>query len=309
MNRIKRFIKKHKYLFLFTKNAILPFQEFYYKYLISDERLLKRLYKKRLGKELNLKNPKTFNEKLQYLKLVQRDEKFSIMSDKYRVREYVKEKIGEDILVPLLWHGKNPKDIPWEKLPNKFVIKANHNSGPVIIVTDKEKIDKKWVEKELKYQLRVNYYLKNREYNYKNIPRKIIIEKLLESEDGKPIKDYRFFCFDGKPEFIAVDIDINNKENTRRNLYDLNWNLMEEEISYPKEISKSIKKPDKLDKMIEISKKLSEGLVHARIDFYVVNNKIYFSEITFYHQSGLGIIRPAEFDKYLGNLIEIGIST
>lgn len=91
------------------------------------------------------------------------------------------------------------------------------------------------------YRLKVNYYLIGREYNYKNIPRKIIIEKLLESEDGKPIKDYRFFCFDGKPEFIAVDIDINNKENTRRNLYDLNWNLMEEEISYPKEISKSIK--------------------------------------------------------------------
>lgn len=306
MNRIKRFIKKHKYLFLFTKNAILPFQEFYYKYLISDERLLKRLYKKRLGKELNLRNPETFNEKLQYLKLVQRDEKFSIMSDKYRVREYVKEKIGEDISVPLLWHGENPRDIPWEKLPNKFVIKANHNSGPVIIVTDKEKIDKKWVEKELKYQLRVNYYLSKREYNYKNIPKKIIIEKLL----GENINDYKFWVFNGKFEFCQIISD--RGKNIKMDLVNDNFQLLPftRANHFKKEFPhnyNNLRKPKKWQEMIKIAEILSNSEPFCRVDLYYNNNKIFFGELTFYPAGGFIRFSPdhEKYDLFYGKKIEL----
>jgi hypothetical protein len=303
MNRIKRFIKKHKYLFLFIQNTILPFREFYLKYLISDEKLLKKLYKKKLGKELNLKNPKTFNEKLQYLKLVQKDEKFSILSDKYRVREYVKEKIGEDYLIPLLWHGENPKDIPWEKLPNKFVIKTNHDSGSAIIVTDKKKIDKKWVEKELKYRLKVNYYLKGREYNYKNIPKKIIIEKLL----GENINDYKFFCFDGIPKFMFIATDRGNlsKGGTKFDFYDLNMNRIKVKQHYPNSTYK-FKIDEDFYKMIELAKKLSQDFKHVRVDFYKINNQIFFGEMTFYHFSGFEKFEPEKYDRIFGEYIKLG---
>jgi hypothetical protein len=226
------------------------------------------------------------------------------MSDKYRVREYVKEKIGENILVPLLWHGENPKDIPWEKLPNKFVIKVNHDSGSVIIVKDKEKIDKKWVEKELAYRLKVNYYLIGREYNYKNIPRKIIIEKLL----GENINDYKFFCFNGIPEMVQVDLD--RYTDHKRLFYDLEWNKLDHVLAPNEEMvsfDKKVEKPKNLKKMIKYAKILSNELPVSRIDFYEIGDKVYFGEITLHHGSGTEKFYPnhEKWDEYYGAKIKL----
>lgn len=306
IEKLKERLKKHKYLYLYLKTIALPFRKFYLKNLISDERLLKKLYKKEFGKQLNLENPQTFNEKLQYLKLIQKDEKFSILTDKYRVREYVREKIGEEALIPLLWVGERPEDIPYNNLPNKFVIKVNHDSGGVIIVPDKRILDKKWVTKELKYHLKTDYYLYSREYNYKNIPKKILIEEYLEPEDDKGLIDYKIFCFDGNPKFLFVATDRNNpkKGGTKFDFYDINFKKIPVKQHYPNS-NYYMERPPQLDKMLEYSKKLSEGLSTVRIDFYINKGKVYFGEMTFYHFGGLKRFEPEKYDYLFGTYIKL----
>lgn len=159
--------------------------------------------------------------------------------------------------------------------------------------------------KKMRRWLRTNYYLQNREWVYKDIKPRIICEKFLVQNDSDELKDYRFFCFDGEPKFIAVDFSITDKKKTRRNLYDLQLNLMDEEISYPKELNVKVDKPAKLEEMIDISRKLSSSFPHARVDFYYIDNRIIFSEITFFHQSGMGKISPEEFEIEMGNWLEL----
>jgi hypothetical protein len=260
-----------------------------------------------MKKLLNFKKPKTYNEKIQWLKLYNRKNFLINLVDKYKVRSYITEKIGEKYLIPLLWVGENPKEIPWEKLPKSFVIKANHGSGQNLIIKDRKKIDKSYIEKIIKEWLKYDHYLIGREWAYKNVRRKIIIEKYIEAEDGKNLKDYRFFCFNGNPEFIVVDINIidKTKKSTKRNLYDLDWNFIDEEISYPNDKNTQIKKPKKLKEMIEISKILSKNFKHMRVDLYENGGEIYFGELTFYHQAGFGKFKSKNFAIKIGNLINI----
>ncbi len=150
-----------------------------------------------------------------------------------------------------------------------------------------------------------NYYWQSREFVYKDIKPRILCEKFLIQNGEDELRDYRFFCFNGEPKFIAVDFSITDKKKTRRNLYDLKWNLMDAEISYPKETNIKVKKPEKLDEMIELSKRLSSGFPHARVDFYYIENEIIFGEITFFHQSGMGIISPENFEINMGNWLEL----
>lgn len=281
----------------FIKQAVLKLiPKIFYPYL------LKRWYKINTGKTLDLKHPKTFNEKIQWLKLYDSTPLKTKLADKYLVRNWVKEKIGEEYLIPLLGVWKKFDDIDFDKLPNQFVLKTNHGSGMNIIVKDKSKFDKKDAKQKFDKWLKINYAFKfGFELHYKNIKPLIIAEKYLENINGET-KDYKFLCFDGEPKCIWVDSDRYSEH--KRNVFDLNWN--EQKITFHNyEQAKFIEKPVNLEKMTELSKILSEGFKHVRVDFYEVNNKVYFGEVTFTSSSGIEKISPHEFDLELGNLIHL----
>lgn len=282
-------------------------KRFYFERLISDEQLIRKRFRNRVGRDVDIQQPIKFNDKLQWLKLNWYDQTATKCADKYEVREIVKEKIGGKYLNDLIGVYESVEEIDIDKLPNKFVLKGTHGSGFNIICIDKTSID--WDEKfkEMKRWYRKNYYWQNREPVYKDIKPRILCEEFLVQNDGDELRDYRFFCFNGEVKFITVDFSITDKKKTRRNLYDLQWNLLEAEISYPKEKNIKVNKPEKLEEMIELSKKLSSGFPHARVDFYYIDNRIIFGEITFFHQSGMGIISPEDFEIEMGNWLELPI--
>ncbi|WP_415654035.1 ATP-grasp fold amidoligase family protein, partial [Salinicoccus roseus] len=271
--------------------------------LIPDDIFLKIKFKLVTGEKLNLKHPKTYNEKLQWLKLHDRKPEYKKLVDKYEVRKYISETIGGEYLIPMIGTWTKFEDIDFDALPNQFVLKVTHDSGGLVICKDKSKLDIEEAKRKINKSLKRNYFYRGREWPYKNLEPRIICEHFLNDEDNIELKDYRFFCFDGKPKFIGVDFNITDKTKTRRNLYDLEWNLLEGQISYPNELSKKIKPPSELSRMINLSKVLSKGIPHVRVDFYNINEKIYFGEMTFYHQSGHGIIQPKELDYLMGEWI------
>lgn len=285
-------------------------KRFYYQYLISDEKIIKKKFKERVGRDVELINPVKFNDKLQWLKLYWRDPIATKCADKYKVREFIKEKIGSQYLNELIAVYESVDEIDLEKLPNKFVLKGTHGSGFNIICTDKSKMN--WVQqfKKMRRWLRTNYYLQNREWPYKDIKPRIICEKYLSKKDGYPPEDYKVFCFDGLPKYIAVDFakygdykDNINKLN--RNIYDTAWNFKNYQCSVPNNSNISFDKPVILEELLDLSKKLSYGFPHVRVDFYVLDRKIYFGELTFFNTSGMGKITPEEFELEMGSYIKI----
>ncbi|MCM3741801.1 glycosyl transferase [Oceanobacillus luteolus] len=292
----------------FQRNKSLSLRDIvrnmYYK-LASDKFIINRSFKKRLGREVNFETPVMYNDKLQWLKLNWRDPLATKCADKYKVREYISEKIGNQYLNDLYGVYESVEEIDINSLPTAFVLKGTHGSGFNFVCKNKNEV--KWDEKkkEMDRWLSTNYYLGNREWVYKDIKPRIICEKFIEQDNDEELRDYRFFCFNGEPKFITVDLSINDKKKTRRNLYDLEWNLMDEEITYPKELDIKINKPEKLDEMIKLSKILSSEFPHARVDFYYIDGNIIFGEITFYHQSGMGVIRPTEFELKMGDWLKL----
>tara|TARA_Y100001935_G_scaffold250913_1_gene251843 strand:+ start:5437 stop:6288 length:852 start_codon:yes stop_codon:yes gene_type:complete len=250
----------------------------------------------------NFKNPKTFNEKLGYLKLYRNPGIRSDLCDKYLVKNYVRKKIGGKYVLDTLYITSEPESIPFDKLPDSFIIKATHGSGWNIIVEDKKNTDFKYIIKKCRSFLSMNYYYLGREYQYKNIEPQIMIENLLKDENGDIPSDYKFFSFNSKVKFIQVDYDRANDH--KRNFYDLEWNKMDFNLNYPS-CNFEIKKPENLSQMIEISKVLSKGLPFARIDLYSILNDIYFGEITLTPENNLGKFMPAKYDKILGEYLSI----
>ena len=275
------------------------------KRIIPDTLYLKLQYRHHFSKNLDLKNPATYNEKIQWLKLNDRKPEYNTYVDKYEVRKHVSETIGDDYLIPLIGVYDSVEEINWSQLPNKFVLKCTHGSACNIICSNKSELEIEQSKLKLENWMNKNWYWYGREWPYKDLKPRIICEEFLVQDDGEELRDYRFFCFSGEPKFVTVDFSITDKKKTRRNLYDLNWNRMDAEISYPKENSFKVKKPEKLEEMIKLSKVLSSNIPHARVDFYFIKNKIYFGEITLYHQSGFGKIKPTEFDRKMGDWIEI----
>ncbi len=298
IKKIKKALKNPKLIvsFLLNKKTIAK--------LFPDKVYLRLKYCLEMGKKLNLKNPETFNEKLQWLKLYNRKPEYTMMADKVEVRKYIAEKLGEEYLIPCLGVWDNPEDIDFESLPNQFVLKCNHNSGTgMIICKDKSKLDIKKAKKELKKGLKENYYLLNREWPYKNIKPRIIAEKYMVDESGTELKDYKFFCFDGKVELIQVDYG-RFKEH-KRNLYTLDWEFVNAQIQFPNDENYIINKPVQLKKMCDIASELSNGIPHVRIDLYSIESKIYFGELTFYHGSGVERFYPKELEYKLGEMINL----
>lgn len=272
---------------------------------MDDKKFIEKMFKATMDYPLNLENPKSFNEKLQWLKLYDRNPLYTKLVDKYKVREYISEKIGEDYLIPLLGVWDDPEEIDFDSLPNKFVLKCNHNSGlGMCICTDKSKIDIKKVKNELKSGLAQNYYLNGREWPYKNVSRKIICEKYMTDETGKNLRDYKFYCFDGKPKIVGIYQDRNSDKETTGDFFDMNFEWVDLKFGMPNALNKP-QKPQKFQEMIKIAEILSEGMSEVRVDLYISNNKIYFGELTFFDGGGFDKIEPLEWDYKLGSWIKL----
>ena len=274
---------------------------------ISDEEYLKKLFKVNMKKELNLKNPKTFNEKLQWLKLYNRKPEYTMMVDKYKVREYIKRELGEEYLIPLIGVWEDPNEINFDKLPQQFVLKCNHNSGlGMCICKDKSKLNIEKVKKDLRKGLNQDYYLSGREWPYKNVPRKIICEKfMVDSNETEGLTDYKFFCFNGYVDCVMVAIE-RHTGNPKFYFFDKDWNLLRYN-KRGKEAKESftLPMPKLMPKMFKIAEKFSKELPYARIDLYSCNDKIYFGEITFFPDSGFDANILPETDKKFGDLIKL----
>jgi hypothetical protein len=225
------------------------------------------------------------------------------MVDKYEVKKYVASIIGEEYIIPTIGVYEKFDDIKFDELPNQFVITCTHDSGGIVICKDKNTLNIDEARKKINKFLKRKYYYVHREWPYKNVKPRIIIEKYMEDKDDNELRDYKFFCFDGEPRimFIATDRD---KGETKFDYYDINFNHLDIIQHYPNSKEK-IEKPYNYEKMIELSKKLSKGLKHVRIDFYEVNGKMYFGEITFYHFSGLQPFNKIEWDITFGNWLKL----
>ena len=273
--------------------------------VIPDRLFLELLYYKNFKKFFSFSSPKTFNEKMQYIKLYQTDQIFADLSDKFLVRDYVAKKIPEDILIPLLWVGENPSDIPFDSLPERYIIKCNHGSGYNIFVYDKNTLNKSEVRVTLQNWLKEDFWTFLRENHYRKIRKKLIlIEELLPPDKWPLPVDLRLHCFHGKVEFIALSIGRGSPEWITTKIYNSGWWAIGYGIEYP-EYNWDIPKPKNLEKMVQYSEILSAGFPFVRIDLYNVHGKIYFGEMTFTAYSGYKKFYPDhdEVDRFLWDLM------
>lgn len=268
-------------------------------YSFNPQIELRLMFRIKQGYKLNLKNPKTYNEKLNWQKLFYHNELFGICSDKYLVREYVKKRGCEYILNDLLWSGFCAEDIPFDDLPNRFVIKATHGSGFNIICKDKSKLDRKESIRKLNRWLKTKFLKCYGEHWYGENPPRIIIEKYLEDPKTQRLFDYKFFCFNGEPHYVYIDTWKNGRHHI--NMYDIDFSLRKEvSLGYPTDFSSDIVKPENYNEMLQIVRKLSHDFPHVRVDLYNVEGNIIFGEMTFSKGAGFDKISPFEFDLEMG---------
>ncbi len=288
-----------------TYHRIWDFLDNYILVLIPDSIYLKILYRKRMGKALNLKNPQTYTEKLQWMKIHDRNLLYSTMVDKYEVKKYVADIIGEQYIIPTYGVWDSFDKINFDSLPEQFVLKCTHDSGGIVICTDKATFDKELARNKLMKSLKKNYYLRQREWPYKNVVPRIIAEKYMVDESHAELKDYKFFCFDGKVKALFVASDrMNPNEETKFDFFDEHYNHLPVTNGHPN-ATKTPRKPKGFEQMKILAEKLSEGFPHLRVDFYDINGEVYFGELTFYHWSGLVRFEPDKYDKYFGDMINL----
>lgn len=274
-------------------------------WLLPDELFLKIKFRQVTGKKLNLKNPQTFSEKIQWLKLYNRRPEYITMVDKYAVKDYVAGIIGKDYIIPTLGVWERAEDIEWDKLPDQFVLKCTHDSGGVLICRDKSKFDKQSAVEKLRNGLRHDYYRGNREWPYKNVPRRIIAEKFISPDPNlNDLPDYKFFCFNGEPKYCQVITGRGVKMCI--DFFDKDWNHQpfHEPKNYPFS-EKEPSKPKNLDRMWDAASKLAEEKPFSRIDFYEVGENVYFGEITFFPTTGMGGFSPENYDLIVGQMIQL----
>ena len=271
---------------------------------ISDYIFIKTHWRLHMGYPLNLRTPISLSEKLQWIKLYDRKPIYTTMVDKYAVKEYVAKLIGEEYIIPTIAIYDSVEQIDFNKLPDRFVIKCTHDSGSIAICKDKNSFDWKKHKPLFEKALSENYYTHAREWPYKNVKPRIIIEEFLSELENKDIKDYKFFCFNGEAKFLKVDYDrfINHKAN----YYDLNWNFLSyKEDGILNDQNHIEEKPENFDKMIEFTNILSKGTKFLRVDFYNINGKIKFGELTFFPRNGFGVLSPYSTDKQVGKFIDL----
>lgn len=270
---------------------------------IPDSVLLRLEYKMKIGKKLNLKNPTTFNEKLQWLKLHDRKPIYTQMADKYGVREFVSQKIGYKYLVPIYGVWDSVDEVPFDELPDKFVMKCTHDSGSVVLCTDKNKFDYEDAKKKLNKRLTKNAFWWAREWPYRNIKPRVIVEEYLKDWDNEYLPVYKVFCFDGVPKLIQ-QIQNDKQEDETVDYFDTEWQRQNIKQRFPNS-ENPMPRPKQLTKMLDLARTISQGVPFLRVDFYVVNEEIIFSECTFYTDAGYSIFEPEEWDVTLGEWLKI----
>lgn len=267
----------------------------------NDEMYLKVMFFHRLGYWPNFKNPKTFNEKLQWLKLHDHNPLYTVYADKYAVRPHIRDVMGDEYLIPILGVYESVDNIDFNRLPDQFVLKCNHGASFNIICKDKRKIDIAETKKLLKKWMMTDFYNDKKEYHYKDIKRCIICEKYMKDDHSKELMDYKFFCIGGKVRMIQVDFD--RFSNHRRNLYDKDWKLLDVELSFPRAPDLYSEPPAKLSEMIRFAELLSKEFPQVRIDFFYINDRIYFGEMTFFSGAGFSKYKPRSFERKLGGYL------
>lgn len=272
-------------------------------HFIPDSIYLRRQYKKATGKKLNLKNPQTFNDKLQWLKLHDRKPEYTMMVDKYEVKKYVADKIGAEYVIPTLGIYNHFDEIDFDSLPNQFVLKCTHDSGSVVVCKDKSTFDKTAARRKLEDGLKHNYYWNFREWPYKNVKPRIIAEKYLSEDDNSDLDDYKIMCFENEPKIIQVHK--NRFVNHTVDYYDLNWTKLDISQDVMPKSNFVVEKPSTFEDMVKFSKLLSNGIPQIRIDWYNVRYKLYFGEMTFFDGAGLDEYIPDKWNKIFGEMIKL----
>ncbi|MDO4499712.1 MAG: ATP-grasp fold amidoligase family protein [Erysipelotrichaceae bacterium] len=273
---------------------------------LDDVTYLRWMFKQRVGYDLNLKNPKSFNEKIQWLKLNDKNDRYTDLVDKLKAKEVISKIIGDEYIIPTIGVWDKFDDIDFDALPDKFVLKTTHDSGGVVVVKDKNSLDVKKAKKKINKSLRKNYFYNGREWPYFNIEKKIIAEPFVESE-SEELMDYKLMVFNGKVKCSFTCTERFSEGGLHVTFFDNNWEVMPFERHYPKSETK-IDKPVNFEKMIELSEKLAKDIRFVRIDFYEAFGKLYFGEMTFYPGSGIEEFTPVSWDYKLGDWLDLNES-
>lgn len=275
---------------------------------LKDEDYINMCYETTFDKKLNLEDPQTFNEKLQWLKLYDKNPKYTKLVDKYEVKKYVANIIGEEHIIPTLGIYNSFEEIDFQKLPNQFVMKCTHDSGSIIICKDKSKFNMEKAKNKINKALKYNYYYAGREWPYKNVKPRIIIESFMDDGVNSQLVDYKLQCFWGKVDNILVCVDRDKETGVKYHYFDTNWKYLKY-CPYPgiNEKNINISKPKQLDKMIKIAERLSAGIPEVRIDLYIIHGKIYFGEYTFFTNGGFDTTITSDADIILGEKLKLPI--
>ncbi|MBO4825926.1 MAG: glycosyl transferase [Prevotella sp.] len=289
------FVKRNKRTVYKILNWLIP----------DDKKYLSFNYRMKIGRKLNWNNPQAYTEKVQWLKLNDIVPEYTVMVDKYSVKDYIAQKIGPVYVIPTIGVWENAEDIDFSKLPEQFVLKCSHDSGGLLICKDKAKLNTEAVKKEFSKALKMRFYMEGREYQYKDVVPRVIAEQYIEQEDGGAPWDYKVLCFGGKAKLIEVHAGRYSDKHTQ-SFYDIDWKQTTISQGGEDTISKiPIPKPACFDEMIEKSEILAQGMRHVRVDWYIVKGQLLFGEITLYDGSGLEPFTKYEDDLLLGSWIDI----
>lgn len=271
---------------------------------MPHDRFLEKAYRLKMGRELNLENPLTYTEKLQWLKLYDHRPEYTRMVDKYEVKKYVAERIGEKYVIPMLGAWESVDEIEFDKLPQKFVLKTTHDSGGIVICKDKSNLDIAAARKKLRRFHKRNYYAQNREWPYKDVKHRIIAEPYMEDSRFGELRDYKFFTFGGEPKVLYIAQGRGRGEPTVADFFDMDFNHLPFTIDHDM-AKEPPEKPVKFEEMKRLAAVLSKGTPQLRVDFYEVDGRVYFGEMTFFHCSGLNPFHPEEWDRIFGDWVEL----
>ena len=270
---------------------------------LSDEIFIKKQFKYTMGYDLNLENPKTYNEKLQWIKLYDRNPAYTVMVDKYAVKQYVSDIIGDEYLIPTLGVWDRPEDIDFDALPDQFVLKCTHDSGGLVICKGKKNFDKSKAIAKIKTCLKRKYFYIHREWPYKNVRPRVIAEQYMEDSETGELRDYKFFCFNGEVRALFIASERQSKSTeTRFDFFDADFNHLPITNGHPNADTPP-QKPKCFEEMKRLASLLSKNIPHVRVDFYEVNGRVYFGELTFSHWSGFVPFSPKEWDYTFGSWI------
>lgn len=298
-----------------TMNFQTKLRKLYYRLLCklpgsykNDRLQIKRSWYSRMDYNLNLKNPKSYNEKLQWIKLYDHNPLYTTMVDKYAAKEWVAKIIGNEFIIPTLGVWNSFDDIDFKSLPEQFVLKCTHDSGGLVICKSKNNLDLQKAKYKIESSLRTNYYLNGREWPYKDVPRRIIAEKYMEDAKTGELRDYKFFCFNGKVKWLFIATGRQDREEPYFDFFDMNFNHLPMQHGHPN-APVMPEKPGSFDIMKVLASKLSQGLSQVRVDFYEVDGKVYFGEMTFFHHGGWTPFTPQKWDYIFGQEIDLPLKS